>query len=277
MTRPSVTGTGLIALDVVVGLEHTSPRFFAGGTCGNVLTVLAYLGWESLPVARLGDEPSSRVLEDLQRFGVNPRYATLSPAAPTPIIVERIRRNSSGELYHSFAWSCPQCRSRLPGYAPVPGAAIEGILPTLPDSSVFFFDRVSRGALTLAAAAAKRGAIVVFEPSGVGDPKLFREAVSVAHVVKYSQERMKTLGEWFEGDGQPSSTLLEIETLGRGGLRYRTRLAHDKSREWRHIDAFPVSIFRDSAGCGDWTTAGILDTIGRKGLAGLRRKKRIKF
>lgn len=46
----------------------------------------------------------------------------------------------------------------------------------LPAAEVFFFDRVSRGALQLAKASSERGAVVVFEPSGVGDPNLFREA-----------------------------------------------------------------------------------------------------
>lgn len=273
VTQPIAIGTGLVALDVVVGIDaKDSPRVYAGGTCGNVLSILGYFGWRSLPVARLGDEPADRVFKDLERFGVDLKYAKLTPTAPTPIIVERIRRDSSGELYHSFSWSCPQCKSRLPGYAPVPAAAITPHLDELPPAGVFFFDRVSRGAITLAKAAQAKGAIVFFEPSGVGEPRLFREALTLAHVVKYSQERMKTLGEWFDDEaGQPSAPLLEIETLGRGGLRYRTRLPADRTQDWRHVDAYPVPTLRDAAGCGDWTTAGIIDKIARNGLAGLRR------
>lgn len=66
-------GTGLVALDVVQSGESSeTARAWAGGTCGNVLTVLAYLGWEAYPVSTLGiDEASSLVLDDMRRFGVN--------------------------------------------------------------------------------------------------------------------------------------------------------------------------------------------------------------
>ena len=49
--KPTVVGTGLVALDVVVSGDDV--KYFAGGTCGNVLTCLSYLGWDAKPVARL--------------------------------------------------------------------------------------------------------------------------------------------------------------------------------------------------------------------------------
>src|SRR5437879_1248419 len=56
-TKPAVLGTGLIALDVVVGPQPgAAPRCWAGGTCGNVLTILAYFGWRSYPAATLGND-----------------------------------------------------------------------------------------------------------------------------------------------------------------------------------------------------------------------------
>jgi fructokinase len=40
-------GTGLVALDLVVSNDNSvPPRYYAGGTCGNVLTILSFLGWE---------------------------------------------------------------------------------------------------------------------------------------------------------------------------------------------------------------------------------------
>lgn len=47
-------GTGLIALDIV---ESDSFVFrSAGGSCGNVMTMLAWLGWDALPVGRIGGD-----------------------------------------------------------------------------------------------------------------------------------------------------------------------------------------------------------------------------
>ncbi len=43
--NPKIIGTGLIALDVIVNAEHNREPFFqAGGTCGNVLSILSFLG-----------------------------------------------------------------------------------------------------------------------------------------------------------------------------------------------------------------------------------------
>ncbi len=219
MKRATVIGTGLVALDVVVSLaEDEPPRFFAGGTCGNVLAILSYLGWRALPVARLGDNgPAQRVLRDLKRCGVETDYTSLEPSAPTPIIVEKIRRDSSGNLYHAFSWTCPRCGSRLPSYAAVTGAAIETVMDGLPAPEVFFFDRVSRGALDLAEAAGRRGALIFFEPSGVGEPRLFREALALA---RRSDEARAALLDLARGTSErysiASAALASVQGSNRG-------------------------------------------------------------
>ena len=72
---PVVIGTGLVALDVVIpnGLA-VDPQLCAGGTCGNVLTALAFLGWQSYPIARLGaDGAAKRIATDLRQWGVQSR------------------------------------------------------------------------------------------------------------------------------------------------------------------------------------------------------------
>src|SRR5262249_10337338 len=142
------------------------PRRFAGGTCGNVLLSLGYLGWRTAPVARLcPGTTAERILEDLRTWGVSTELISLEADGNTPIIVHRIGRSPSGEPYHTFSWRCPTCGKRLPGYKPVLASAARDIADRLGSPQVFFFDRVSRGALLLAGEAARRGAAVVFEPS----------------------------------------------------------------------------------------------------------------
>ena len=77
-STPKVFGAGLIALDVVIGATPEAPvRSYAGGTCGNVLAILAFLGWEAYPIARLNaDVASERVRSDLSRWGVHLNHAT---------------------------------------------------------------------------------------------------------------------------------------------------------------------------------------------------------
>jgi fructokinase len=269
--KPAVIGTGLIALDIIFGREvENLPQVMAGGTCGNVLAILSFLGWDSYPVARMsGDTASKLVAQDLSRWGVRMDFASATPSASTPIIVQRISQNSSGQSVHRFSWNCPVCGAYLPSYKPVLATSAQQISSKLSTPNVFFLDRVSRGALILAEASAAQGALVVFEPSGVRDPKLFREALEIAHVVKYSHERMGQLGESIASASPP----LQIETLGSEGLRYRSNLPSYRTRGWKRLDCWKVESVKDTAGAGDWCTAGLLHYLGRNGAVGLRGLK----
>ena len=265
---PLAIGTGLVALDVVISNSHPdAPRHWAGGTCGNVLTILRYLGWRAAPVARLrGGEAAKLLLADLKRWGVSDQFISLAADGSTPLIVQRITLTPAGDPYHTFSWRCPNCGARLPGYKPVLATEAEELGERLITSRVFFFDRLSRGALVLARRCADLGAAVVFEPSSVGNPSLFREAWKLADVVKYSHERLHELPFELEATSGPR---LQIETLGRDGLRYRTRLPASRSRTWQHLEAIPATRVRDSAGAGDWCTAGVIHRLFPEGASGI--------
>jgi sugar/nucleoside kinase (ribokinase family) len=262
--KPVVIGTGLVALDFVITEDASeAPRSFAGGTCGNVLTVLSYLGWKAAPVSRLAPGVAAeRLLEDLRSWEVSTEFVSLKEDGSTPVIIERIGRTTAGEPYHTFSWRCPACGAHLPGYKPVLASVAQDLTERLPDAQVFLFDRVSRGSLLLAEACADRGALVVFEPSGVGDPELFREAWCLAHVIKYSHERLRDIADLDLTRSERDGVLLEIETLGADGLRYRSRLPGSRTKGWQTLDAFSVDL-RDAAGSGDWCTAGLLDKLAR--------------
>lgn len=263
---PVLIGTGLIALDVIIyGNQYQLSRRWAGGTCGNVSIILSYLGWNAFPVSRLnGETASRRVLRDLKRWNVNLDFAKSVPRVNTPIIIHKILADKSGEPAHRFSLRCPNCGAWLPRYMPITSAAAQRVATKIKDPAVFFFDRVSRASITLAEACANKGAIVFFEPSGVGDPRLFREALSVAHIIKYSRERIPVVREI-----QPNRALLEIQTLGEEGLRYRSKLRAANTSDWHHLDGCKVTTLKDTAGAGDWCTAGIIYQLGAKGLVGL--------
>src|SRR5438105_3755577 len=97
LTKPLAFGTGLVALDVILNVDSdVSPGFFTGGTCGNVLTILGYLGWHSSPISRLGSGPAGqRVMHDLKRWHVTSKYITDDDDGSTPIIIHRIGRRST--------------------------------------------------------------------------------------------------------------------------------------------------------------------------------------
>jgi fructokinase len=273
---PLVVGAGLVALDVVFGQDDGQPpRHFAGGTTGNVMACLAYLGWRSAPVSRLAPGPvADFIVKDLERWAVSSNHVSRDPTGSSPIIIQRIRRSAHGVVSHTFSWRCPSCGTHLPGYKPVLAAAAREVEKHLISPKVFFFDRVSRGTLILAQACKGLGALIVFEPSGVGEPDLFREAWRISHVVKYSHERLRDIADVDLDRSDRESLLLEVETLGSDGLRFRSHLPDEPSNAWTSVSAFRVDALRDSAGSGDWCTAGFLDKTARHGYRGFSRVTR---
>ena len=265
--KTKIFGTGLIALDLVMGVDEQTPvRSWAGGTCGNVLSIMAYLGWDAFPIARMnGDPASQRVKADMRKWGVQLKFAGCSPTSHTPIIIQQIKRGRDGVPRHRFSWACPRCGEWLPGYKAVTLNAVEKILPDLANASVFFMDRLSPAALVLAEEASQKGALVFFEPSAKSDEKLLAQALKLAHVIKYADQRLDSLGKMIENS---PSLKLEVQTLGDKGLRYRHRLTKQFSA-WLQSDALKAPILADTCGSGDWCTAGILSMVGDDGLAGL--------
>lgn len=264
--RPTVVGTGLVALDVVYGLDQEcAPSLYAGGTCGNVLAALAFLGWDSYPVARVGDDAAgSRVLEDLAACGVRTDFATFAPRRPTPIIVQRIRVDSEGRVVHRFATRCPGCGGFFPQYQPVPREPFAAVMTALPMPDVVFVDRLSPGAILLAETAYQRGALIYFEPSAKCDLRLVERMLAVAHIVKYSEDQAHHF-RWTRDTAVP----LEIETRGAAGIRYCGALFGARGRAWRSLSGFVVPQLRDAAGAGDWMSAGLIDFLAQAGAAGL--------
>ena len=267
--RSKVFGIGLLALDVVIGADPNAPlRSWAGGTCGNVLAILAYLGWDAYPVARLnGDVASERVRADLSRWGVHLNWTACSPTTHTPIVVHRIRRGRDGRPSHRFSWSCPHCGGWLPPFKAITVDAVPLVRPELANASVFFLDRLSRASLSLAAEASARGAVVVFEPSSRGTANHTAEAFALAHIVKYAEDRVTEVGGLMDKYG---SVLLEVKTLGERGLAYRHRFNRGVS-DWRHLKAIRAPRVIDTCGAGDWCTAGLIARVAEDGQEGLWR------
>jgi fructokinase len=267
--KPAIVGTGLISLDLVLSSNGSrSPRLYAGGTCGNLLIIMSYLGWKSYPVSRMnGDKASKLVAQDMLRWGVKTDCATAKPGSNTPVIVQRINRTRSGEISHRYSWKCPNCGAWLPSYSAVPAKAAQAIGELVKRPAVFFFDRVSRGAIDLGRHYAREGALVVFEPSGIGNPRLFQEALGCAHVVKYSEQRIAGI----KGLHRVPSPLLEIQTRGSKGLRYRRLISESVRQKWTTFAALSATDVKDTSGAGDWCCAGIIHRLGSDGLLGFQK------
>ncbi|AYL95294.1 PfkB family carbohydrate kinase [Mucilaginibacter celer] len=251
-TKPICIGTGLVALDVIMsGISGKVTQFLAGGSCGNVLTILAYLGWDSYPIARLSNNIAAELLlEDLHRWNVTDTLLSINETGSTPVIIHRILTDRMGIPKHRFEFRNPEDGKHLPAYKPCLAKDVHKIYQTGPRPKVFFFDRINRGAIELAKLYKEAGAVIFFEPSSIKDEKGFNECIEIADVIKFSDDRIPLYEKYFESAKVP----LEIQTMGAKGLKFRMI----GSSTWTYLRGYYIENVVDSAGAGDWCTAGII-------------------
>lgn len=261
---PISVGAGFLALDwLLIGSDRVRPNeAYAGGSCGNVMSILAFLGWNSYPVARLGrDSRSEQVMADLRRFNVHTDFVVRKSTGTTPIIIVRIREQENGEFTRRFEWKHPSSGEWLPRYRPFPKTMAMEVSDQLPSAKIFYFDRAEPSSLLLAKAMQKQGAVVFFEPSSTHNLNLFSECLAVSDIVKYSSDRLPNPPQ----NPQCKSPRLEIQTLGELGLRFRLKMGTDTPGPWRHLEAYKVKESVDSTGCGDWCSAGLINQLCQNG------------
>jgi sugar/nucleoside kinase (ribokinase family) len=269
-TKPICIGAGLVALDIVMNGNPKIPlKLFAGGSCANVLTILSFLQWDVFPIARLhNNNASKKLLSDLNDWKVNTSLITLTPDGSTPIIIQRIKKDKNGNSVHNFQFRNPDNGEWLPSYKPVLGSEVESLTRKSPVPSIFYFDRVNRSSIDLAKYYKQRGAVIYFEPSSMSENKQFEECLNVADIIKFSDERIKKYASLYPNQRVP----LEIETLGKEGLRYR--YSHQlKSKKWTTLSSYKISYVVDAAGAGDWFSAGVISIIASHGAKGFKSCK----
>lgn len=248
---PKILGTGLIALDIVLDADQRLLSYGLGGSAGNVLSILASLGWLSSPIGKLGcDVAGEIILEEFRSLNANLKLIVQEHSVPTPVIYQHQLSSDCGKT-HKFSFACPVCGVKRPWHAPnidlPPPEVLDAVQP-----NVIYMDR----ATTLGIEVAKyyknhQNVMVFFEPSAVGDDSdLFRQALAIADVVKYADDRLEDL----EGYDR-SHIFVEICTKGSSGLRFR---APSLGADWVELDAYRAPNVVDTSGAGDWCTSGLL-------------------
>lgn len=251
---PACIGVGFVAADIV---EGSSEEFVAaGGSCGNVMAILAWLGWKSYPVARLGTDWAAGVVrKEFNALGVQDTFLSKERVVRTPIVIQRFVQDAKGKRVHRFSLACPECGGWLPRYRASTLSQANDVTKSPVAPKAFYMDRISPAALRSAAWAKEEGALVIFEPSAVGDERQFQRAVDVCHVLKFSHDRLGHVRDLREA----KNPKIIIETLAEEGLRFRWR------GQWTELPAFNTPTLVDAAGAGDWTSAGFIHHLGTTG------------
>ncbi len=252
MNMPSrkILGTGLFALDMVLSPEGKLLSSGLGGSAGNVLAILATLGWSSTPIARLGDDlPGRKLVGEFLNLNADIQYFQKSANSATPVIYQH---QLEGEAEtHCFSFSCPICGIKRSPKSSFLSDEIADSIFSKNRADVLYLDRPTKLGVELAERYRDTNTLIVFEPSTVGDDTdLFYRALRCAHIVKYADDRLSDLGKFPIGD-----VAIEICTMGSAGLRYR---GPSLGLDWVHLDAIMAPWVVDTSGAGDWCTAGML-------------------
>jgi len=246
-------GAGLVSLDILIRDGSRFPlAYYVGGTCGNVMMILAHMGWEAYPVARLDEsKDTTRILEDMGRHGVQTDYIVKDAEGKTPVIVQRNYLTQNGILIHKFESRNTAGRLFL-DFKSLTIKEAEKIIDSITFlPKVFFFDKISPAIIKLAAEFKSRGTVIFFEPSSKGvSANQFERCIELADIVKFADQRIKDVDR-FEG----YSDKLIIQTQGEKGLNYRLNSA------WRHLDAITNEHIVDTSGAGDWTAAALINEL----------------
>lgn len=242
-------GSGLVALDIIYRQDDKQPNFLAGGSCGNVLTILSYMGWDSYPIVRLGDDvEGKRIVEDMKKWKVKTKFIQTELKTNSPRIIERIFSGENPK--HRFFIKCEH-GNWLPRNKSFLLKSFEHIQNQIPKADIFYFDRATPSAYEIALHLKKQGAIIVFEPPKfLPDDKTFLKCIKITDILKHCYDQIS--------DTEQSNIHipLEIQTKGKEGLQYKAKFLMQKN--WKKLSAIPTDNLTDAAGSGDWLTAGFI-------------------
>lgn len=260
--KPNCFGAGLVALDVILnGSSETLPKLSAGGSCGNVLSILAYLGWNSYPIARLSNNRAgTELVRDMERWHTHTDYLLRNGEGSTPIIIHRIKRDKKGKPIHRFEFKDPYTKDWLPRFKAITKQIAADVLERGVTPQVFYFDRMNPGTFDLVKKLRGIGTVICFEPSSIKDRFEFEKFLAVSDIVKFSHERIPEYKTYFKS----SRCFLEIETRGKEGLMFRC-MNNNSRNHWHTLPGFELEEIIDGAGAGDWCTSGILHELCMKG------------
>lgn len=259
----SIIGTGIFNLDIIVVREYPAwpaMRPFVekevlrevGGTCGNVMCMLASMGWKVRPVACLDDSTEGRkITEDLKQFGCDCSFVSNTAGGGTTLLRCTHKKDADGKHVMGVRAGSPG-GSRFPKrhFLRARDEAPEFLASLKSAPSVFFFDDAAAGNRALARGLKERGALVYFEPSKVAS-NADLEAVGLSDFIKFSDENVPDVSF---AAAYPDKIF--IQTMGPDGVRIK-----EKGGDWYTIEGMKNDAVVDTEGAGDTFTSAFINAV----------------
>ena len=177
-------GTGNYSFDIIIKMEYPDGfvvgkrnrseekilKMEIGNTCGNVMTMLPYLGVKTFPVAKLDISPQGyQMKRDLKAYGADVRFVSNKDSKGTTILrcVKKLDKQGNPTMGHKGSSAGgPWNRNAHPSrkYLSSQKGEVEALVKSMdftPD--VFFFDFAQAGHRVLAERLREKGTVVYFE------------------------------------------------------------------------------------------------------------------
>jgi sugar/nucleoside kinase (ribokinase family) len=262
-----IAGSGLIALDIIISGNQQHVDYETGGTCSNVLRGLNHLGYCILPIASIGNDTASQIIQnEFDKKNVDlSLFSHKDDIRATKIIQIHSIRNKTGK--HTFLFKCPECKSRLPKFHSPQKGIVKRAKEIGHSPHFFFFDRSTRNILEIARLYKKRKSIIYFEPPKLGHNSAFNDAVGLCDILKISLKENISIDDAIKFCDIQLNKIerhprLFIATIGSNGVIFRTQ----SFKNWSHIKALYLDYVIDTCGAGDWCTIGFIDYLIKAGL-----------
>lgn len=253
--RVEVAGTGFTVLDRVYADGDFAGEAL-GGSCGNVLLSLAMLHRQVAPVLLLGDDDAGgRLVEEFMKAGAITDFINRRADLRSPVLAQTL---NTGLGQHDFSFVCPETSEEFPRYEPIGDEEVSSAQSMLSHCDVFYADRLSESILMAMRTAGAAGAVVFFEPSDIEHDEMFDEALRIATILKFSEDRLGGLL------ADRLSDCIKIVTHGADGLEVR----HGEASIW--CDAISAPVVRDTCGSGDMVSVGVIDWMLTNGVSTAR-------
>ena len=282
-------GTGNFSFDIIIQREYPDGfvkgkrnkseerimKMEIGNTCGNVMTMLPYLGVKTFPVAKLDVSPQGyQMKRDMKAYGADVRFVSNTLDGGTTILRCTHKLDNDGNPTMSpksstagKPWTGLTARQSRKYLSSQHGEvdALVGSLDFTPD--VFFFDKTQAGHRMLAEKLREKGTFVYFEGDSDGherktekdrkaDYRAFLRCVNASDIVKMSEEHIQDLSF-----ADAYSDKLFIQTLGDKGLRFKLG-----GGDWIQLDPIINPDYKDYEGAGDWTSSTLIAVLCSKNM-----------
>ncbi len=277
----SVMGAGPLTFDVIVKREY--PEGFVpgkrnkfedrvmiqelGSNTGNVMCILGYFGWDSYPIALLGDDAEGlQMKKDFERYHCNTRFVTNTKEGGSNMFTITHKLDNDGNPVKSFG------RRHAPGsgFPRDKALSVVGKDATLPKfiealdflPDVYFFSNGGAGWRDLGKYMRNKGVLVYYELQSMGGKEMnaVLKCMKEADIAKFSDETVKDVSFVDELKDK-----LVIQTLGENGARFNFC-----GKGWVTLPPVLNENVVDTEGCGDWTTASFINALGKRGVLKLK-------